>query len=200
MPVASIVDMNLRIRQTGFTMIELLIVVIIVGILVGLAMPKYREFYQSQSLVSIHNAALTKFREAPILARTLRKNVYVKIDLDNEKIWLEVPEGNQYGTKVPADPGQADIKGIDDATTPMTTGIASYEFRYWGTVVEQNAATTTYTMHFGLKSDPYSSAAATTATAIKYRTITLMQETGRAYGYMVGCGNLGSWKDCPEYL
>jgi prepilin-type N-terminal cleavage/methylation domain-containing protein len=184
--------------SAGVTLLEVLVVILIVGIAMSVGLPKYRDYYLSQSLLGLQTAVMTKFREAPPLSKALRKEVIVAVDLSNEQVWLEL-DGNQYGAKAPTNVGTADIKAIADATTPMTTGIARYKFSYWNTVTDTATAGHSLTIHMGLVSTTYNSAALNT----EFRTITLMGETGRAYGYNVGCFGTnpwGSWPSCPEVL
>ena len=175
----------------GFTLLEAMIVALIIGIIVSVGLPRYRDYYLSQSLIGMHNAVLSKFRAAPPLARVLRKEVIVVVDLDSDQVWLEVG-GVRYGSKVPMNVENVVINAIAHATTPLTSGRARYSFRYWGTVTNMTG-TPSLTIHFGRRGDPYNS----TAPHANFRTITLMRITGRAYGYNLGCFGSNPWGNWP---
>lgn len=192
-----------RTRATaGFSMIELMVVVLIMAVLGSLGLPKYRDYFMNQSVVGLQTAILAKVREAPPLAKALRKKVTAVIDLDNNRAWLEV-NGAQYGTKVPSNAGRADIVSIadgDGTPGPKTTGLAKYEFAYWSTVTD-TPAMPSFTIHIGLQGANYVPG---TAQAVDFRTITMVTATGRAYGYNLGCfgssPTWANWKLCSDLL
>lgn len=182
--------------ESGFTLLEMLTVVIMISIVLAVGFPSYVEFYRSSSLVAIQTAVASKLREAPVLARALRKPVRAVVDLDNEQVWLEV-DGAQFGSKVPSDPGRAEIEAIADATAPMTTGLAKFRFDYWGTVTEENASVNSYTIHFGNQGGSYTSA----DPDYNFRTITMVTATARVENYPVGCFGTnpwGTWQKCSD--
>jgi type IV fimbrial biogenesis protein FimT len=64
-------------KQTAFTIIELMVALVVVGILLGLAVPTFREFTRNNRVTAIHNDLTTAFTLAR--SEALKRSMPVSI-------------------------------------------------------------------------------------------------------------------------
>lgn len=120
-------------HSLGFTLIELMIVVVIVGILAAIAYPSYSEFVkrgrqaeaqgQMMELASALEALRAKnfsYKDAsiPDLAPALSDNPHYKVKLDLA--------GNDQSYDITATPSTKTMKGMDELTL-RSDGTSSWE-------------------------------------------------------------------------
>lgn len=195
-----------RLSQSGFSLVELLTVVIIIVILVamGLAMSQYDSFRDRVVAKGFANSVLAKCREAKNVSKAYGRDVSLLVDLDNEKVWLEVPrndgsgKSDSYGTTLAAPSGRCDIKGfqeVNSATNTVTTGVCKIIFYNRGTSLSQSPLNASggndAIMHIGLKTDTYLSG----ALSDNFRSIMIMSNPGRAELFDVGCSATTQWSN-----
>ena len=77
-------------NKSGFTLIEMLVVVLIIGILAGIALPQYNRAVE-KSKVAQALITLKYMKEMGEAFMLITDNIYDSIPLTNEKIGIELP-------------------------------------------------------------------------------------------------------------
>ncbi len=171
----------------GFSLIEMLVVVAIIGILLGMVSATYREFHAGLAMKGFAQSILAKANEARALAKSLTKDVTMMVDLDNERVWLEI-DGVQQGSSVGSPLSGVEIKGFHDFTPAgnfITSGVQSVIFTARGTAVPQGAlAGFSAVMHVGKKTSTY---AAVTANPADFRSIIILTISAKPEWSEKGC-------------
>lgn len=193
--------------EQGFSLLELLVVVIIIGIMMGMGWANYRDFRANVAARGFATSILAKMREAKNMAQSLTKNVTLKLDMDNETAWLEV-DGVQMGATLAA-PENTNVAllGLEDQTgnSVFTTGTFSIVFTPRNTADGKSPLTGFATvLHVGVKDgagdDSYSSGKSN----LGFKTILVTQTGGRAELFGEGCfyedaiGTAWGWPDCSS--
>ena len=106
----------------GFTLMELMVVVAIMGILIIASMPVFREFARGRNLKEGANmvaSALRKSREAAI---TYRKNYRTVLDTVNQAVGIYLNESGQADTIVEKWERLPELVGFDKPSVEWCTG------------------------------------------------------------------------------
>lgn len=184
--------------EQGFSLLELLVVVIIIGVLASMAATEYNRFRTNIAINGFVNSILTKMREAKSLARAQTVNADVVVDLDNEQVWIEVDSAVR-GTAVSPSTTGVDIRGFageaDGSLTTTGQGRVTFFARGTakGTLTGAFGAITLYVCN-------KTTAWGTASVNSDFRTIKVNTVNGRAEAYYIGCGDdeaYGTYFDSP---
>lgn len=80
----------MRVRQTGFTLIELVVVITILGLLTALALPRFAAL-QTEARIAKMNGALASIKAGAVLAHSIQLTQSLS---PNSAVTMEGPTGN----------------------------------------------------------------------------------------------------------
>jgi len=107
----------------GFTLVELIVAIAIIGILIGISMPVWKEFIVNANYRSAAMTIATAMREARSTAATLNKELEVKFDFDADHFWLEDADTSSVMRRYPeVETGNLAEKTSSDCDTPTGDG------------------------------------------------------------------------------
>lgn len=86
-PKAFVMSNTIR-RNSGFTLIELMIVTVIVGIIASMAVPKFQRAYERMQFTASHRRMISTFRTARSMAITEKMPYGVHVDQDKMLVTL----------------------------------------------------------------------------------------------------------------
>jgi len=149
----------MRKSQSGFTLIELVVVIVVLGILAGIALPRFASM-QGQARIAKMNGALGAMKSASVMSHALLLAYGYKQDLSEDPT---TPDINIEGTNVVYVYGYPNAASI----APLA-GITSTNSDF---VISTNGATTTITPDSGHTSCAitYTEAAASTSGSVYYQ-------------------------------
>lgn len=128
-------------RQKGFTLIELMIVIVVMAILAAIAVPSYRE-YQAQSR---HKGAVRQIASDLMAARmqAISENNWIALNIDNSHAYTIFRDIDKNGTKTSTNNVTLAVKDL----YPTYYDIVTY---FSGTVVTfyPNGTGSTTTLYF----------------------------------------------------
>ena len=182
--------------ERGLSLIELMIVVLIIGILLSVVNTQYQTFYQGIATRGFASAVLAKAHEAKALSKALSAETALAIDLDNERVWIEVNGAPHGATLAPALPA-VEINGFHDpdvAGTFVTTGTHRAIFTTEGTMrwgTTQLTSINGVVMHIGRRGSTYTLA---NAPAEEFRSLWFITVTGSPMLFQTGCVNSAAWQ------
>jgi len=79
-------------RKRGFTFIELLFVIIIIGILIGVSLPRFKKTFESMQLDAVSGELQAVMNYLCQRATVEGKIIYLNIDNDKKEYWAQVKE------------------------------------------------------------------------------------------------------------
>jgi prepilin-type N-terminal cleavage/methylation domain-containing protein len=131
-------------RRTGFTVIELLLVILIVGTMAGLSAPKFRGSYERLRLTESANSLRGAIRVARELAITEGVTHRVTLDVVDRSYWVERQSTDEMRyEKAQGRWGRAHrlANGIELAATPEVVGFGPDGRVAWLDVSRHEGAT-----------------------------------------------------------
>jgi prepilin-type N-terminal cleavage/methylation domain-containing protein len=151
----SLVQLGLsrRVNDRGFTLTEVLVVIIIAGVLAGIAAPSWLTFVDRQRMTTIRSELLLKVKEAQ--AKSLRTKTLQSVVIENPnpgvtRPTVSVVQSSRDATGAlvigTADPGKKTLGGENSSSfvlqvLPSTaTSTAPLTFNYSGTVESPKTA------------------------------------------------------------
>ncbi len=184
--VASPHPVNAWTRTAGFTLIELMVVVIIIGILLGIIGAGYGEFRDKMALRGFAASVITKAREAKNTANALNKNTVLHFDITNGTVWYSV-EGIQQGAAIQA-PTNVSIKGVHQPTAGSTVTSGTYLDTFFAYGRNRSQDGGDLIVHMALTSEAY----AANEPDNGYYTLFIIKRSGPKL-YSQGCVSTGPW-------
>ena len=83
-------EMILKIGNKGFTLVEMIVVLAIIGIILGVSLPFFSQFIASARLKTAVRDVVTTLSAARSYAITKRADCSVVFDLEKEQYWIEI--------------------------------------------------------------------------------------------------------------
>ncbi|MAS82303.1 MAG: hypothetical protein CMF45_06405 [Legionellales bacterium] len=106
-------DKKMKIKNSGgYTILELMIVIAMVGVLLSIAVPSYQDFLKDKCLTTNANLLVTSFQQAR--SEAVKRSANVKITREGSSDWSD----GWTISKAPHD--DANILRIVNTTCPMT--------------------------------------------------------------------------------
>ena len=117
---------NYQLTKTGFSFMELMVVVAIIGILILSSMPVFRQFTRSRNLKEGANMVASALRKTRGSAITYRKNYRMVLDTANHAIGIDVDTDYDITTNGLAENWQRlpEFVEFDSATWTITNSYA----------------------------------------------------------------------------
>jgi type IV fimbrial biogenesis protein FimT len=112
-------------RQTGFTIIELMVSLLVLSILFAAAVPSFREFTRNNRVIAAQNDLITAInlarsealkRSSPVTVCASEDGENCSDDTDWSKGWIVTVPGGGLVQMWPAIEGDISIKGASDLT------------------------------------------------------------------------------------
>lgn len=198
-----------RRRDSGFTLLEMMVVVAIVGILVAVGLPKFIEFLSSSKLLTTTTSVLAKFREGSTMATAVSQNVGVVVDFGNNKVFLTLDHKDSSAPysnigEVVTAANTVDILGASNPNlNPIPAGGELFVGRFllqktYGTNVGVSGGSGADDLELHISETGQAAtayAAGSPLDASEYRTVKIRNKMGEVTMFPYGCG--APFAACP---
>lgn len=206
----AILEMSMRPsvqRSQGFTLLELLVVVVIIGILLTAMSASFKKYKDSLELRGFSSAILAKCREAKIVGTAQNAKTKLYFDFASSSVVTLVADTNgiyrRFGaTLSPQNPSVVTVRSVSGITSIgnsvdfLVTGLAT------DSSTASGAGSADIFVHVGAPTATYATGE---ENAKQFKTIVIFRRTGNAMLFNKGCfpSYIGSpysgwgWPECP---